>query len=197
MANDASGRKLKFLRRIPIDPMTKTAEWGMRSYQDKPDSTSWGGQNVFDVFTKSDGHRARRHEVQGLVGPMLKLASGPRGRTRASSLPASRAGFTLIELMVVIALISVLAGMGVVQYRNSVVRTKEAVLREDLFRMRDAIDQYYADKAKYPASLDALVSEGYLRQVPKDPITNSTDTWQTVPSEPDPNNPTARSASTT
>lgn len=53
--NDASGRKLKFLRRIPIDPMTRTAEWGMRSYQDRPDATSWGGQNVFDVYTKSQG----------------------------------------------------------------------------------------------------------------------------------------------
>jgi general secretion pathway protein G len=52
-ANDASGRKLKFLRRIPIDPMTNSTEWGMRSYQDRPDATSWGGQNVFDVFTTS------------------------------------------------------------------------------------------------------------------------------------------------
>lgn len=100
------------------------------------------------------------------------------------------AGFTLIELMVVVALIAVLAGMGVVQYRNSVVRTKEAVLMEDLFRMRDAIDQYYADKAKYPLNLEALVSEGYLRQVPKDPITSSSETWQTIPAEPDPGNPT-------
>jgi len=100
-----------------------------------------------------------------------------------------RGGFTLIELMVVLALISVLAGMGVVQYRNSVTRAREAVLQEDLFRMRDAIDQYYADKAKYPVSLDALVAEGYLRAVPKDPITDATDTWQTIPSEPDPNNP--------
>jgi general secretion pathway protein G len=55
VANDASGRKLKFLRRIPIDPMTNSTEWGLRSYQDKPDSTSWGGQNVFDVYTKSTG----------------------------------------------------------------------------------------------------------------------------------------------
>ena len=54
VANDASGRKLKFLRRVPIDPMTRD-EWGLRSYQDDPDSTSWGGQNVFDVYTKSDG----------------------------------------------------------------------------------------------------------------------------------------------
>lgn len=107
------------------------------------------------------------------------------GRRRRAS-----GGFTLIELMVVCALISVLAAMGVVQYRNSVLRTKEAVLSEDLFRMRDAIDQYYADKAKYPAGLDALVTDGYLRQIPKDPLTNSTETWQTVPSELDPANPT-------
>ncbi len=114
---------------------------------------------------------------------MLRPVS-PRRRHRA-------AGFTLIELMVVVALISVLAGMGVVMYRNSVLRTKEAVLHEDLFRMRDAIDQYYADKGKYPASLEALVADGYLRQVPKDPITNSSETWQTVPAEPDPGDPTA------
>jgi general secretion pathway protein G len=101
------------------------------------------------------------------------------------------AGFTLIELMVVVALISVLAGMGVVMYRNSVLRTKEAVLHEDLFRMRDAIDQYYADKGKYPANLEALVTDGYLRQVPKDPITNSSETWQTIPAEPDAGDPTA------
>lgn len=53
-ANDATGRKLKFLRRVPIDPLTGSAEWGLRSYQDKPDATGWGGQNVFDVYTKSD-----------------------------------------------------------------------------------------------------------------------------------------------
>lgn len=55
VANDASGRKLKFLRRIPIDPMTKSIEWGLRSYQDDADSTTWGGQSVFDVYTKSGG----------------------------------------------------------------------------------------------------------------------------------------------
>ena len=54
-ANDASGIKLKFLRRVPIDPMTHTTEWGMRSYQDKADSTSWGGQNVYDVYSKAEG----------------------------------------------------------------------------------------------------------------------------------------------
>ena len=98
----------------------------------------------------------------------------------------SASGFTLIELMIVIALISVLAGMGVVQYKNGVQHTAESVLRTDLFRMRDAIDQYYADKAKYPASLQQLVSDGYLRQLPEDPFTSSSETWQEVPAEPDP-----------
>ena len=55
VANDATGRKLKFLRRVPIDPMTGSDEWGMRAYQDKPDSTRWGGQNVYDVYSKSGG----------------------------------------------------------------------------------------------------------------------------------------------
>lgn len=100
-------------------------------------------------------------------------------------------GFTLIELLVVIALISILAAMAVVQYRNSIQRTQEATLKTNLFRMRDAIDQYYADKGKYPSSLDALVSDQYLRRIPEDPFTRSADTWQTVPAEPDPGNPSA------
>jgi general secretion pathway protein G len=103
----------------------------------------------------------------------------------------SERGFTLIELMVVAAILIVLAGLALVQYRNSVVRARESVLKEDLFRMRDAIDQYYADKMQYPSTLDALVSDGYLRKVPDDPFTMSSSTWQTVPSEPDPSNPNA------
>ena len=100
-------------------------------------------------------------------------------------------GFTLVELLVVIAMITILAAMAVVQYRNSVQKTQEATLKTNLFRMRDAIDQYYADKGKYPSSLDALVSEQYLRKIPNDPFTNSADSWQTVPAEPDPANPSA------
>ena len=68
VANDATGRKLKFLRRIPIDPMTNSTDWGLRAYGDKPDSTSWGGSNVFDVYYEGRRHGARRHEVPGLVG---------------------------------------------------------------------------------------------------------------------------------
>ena len=101
-------------------------------------------------------------------------------------------GWTLIELMVVLSIIMILAAVSLAMYRNSVTAAKEATLRSNLFRMRDAIDQYYADKGVYPASLDALVSEHYLRAVPVDPCNNnSTSGWVTVPSEPDPNNPTA------
>jgi general secretion pathway protein G len=100
-------------------------------------------------------------------------------------------GFTIIELLIVLTLIVILAAMSMVQYRNSVQRSKEAVLREDLFRLRDAIDQYYADKNKYPQSLQDLVSDGYLREVPKDPMTDSAETWQVEAAEPDLNNPAA------
>jgi general secretion pathway protein G len=101
---------------------------------------------------------------------------------------ASR-GFTLIELMVVLSIIVILASMGLAQYRNSIIRANEAVLKEDLFRMREAIDQYYADKGQYPTALDALATEGYLRKLPDDPFTKSSSSWQAVPAEPDPNNP--------
>ncbi len=103
----------------------------------------------------------------------------------------SAAGFTMIELLIVISIIVVLASMGMTQYRNSVIRAREAVLKEDLFRMRDAIDQYYADRNKYPASLDDLVSEGYMREVPIDPMTQSKDTWQPVNAEANVNDTTA------
>lgn len=100
-------------------------------------------------------------------------------------------GFTLIELLIVVTLIVVLAGIGMSTYSTSVARAKEAVLRENLFRMRDSIDQYYADKGAYPPDLSSLVTEKYMRQIPRDPFTDSTDTWQVVMSEPDPANPNA------
>jgi len=90
------------------------------------------------------------------------------------------------------ALIVVLATIGMAQYKTSVTRSREAVLKEDLFQMRDAMDQYYADKGQWPSALDSLVSDGYLRRIPADPLTNSTDSWQTVPAEPDTNNPAAQ-----
>jgi general secretion pathway protein G len=100
-------------------------------------------------------------------------------------------GFTMIELLVVMTLIVILATMGMTQYKTSQIYAREAVLKEDLFRLRDAIDQYYADKGQYPSTLDTLVSDGYLRKLPEDPFTRSTSSWQTVPAEPDPASPTA------
>jgi general secretion pathway protein G len=100
----------------------------------------------------------------------------------------SQRGFTLIEILVVMVIITILAGISVSMYGGSVVRSKEAVLKENLHAMREAIDAYHADKNKWPPSLDALVTDKYIRQVPIDQMTNAAD-WQTTPSEPDPNNP--------
>jgi general secretion pathway protein G len=100
-------------------------------------------------------------------------------------------GFTLIELMIVMVIITILAGIGLAVYGNSVQSAKEATLREDLFRMRDAIDQYRADKNRYPATLDALVEDKYIRKVPTDPFTQSSETWQTTMADPEPGNPSA------
>jgi general secretion pathway protein G len=97
----------------------------------------------------------------------------------------------MIELLVVVSLVIILASIGMAQYRNGVTRAQEATLKEDLFRLRDVIDQYYADKQKHPESLEALVTEGYLRAIPKDPFTGSADTWQLIQAEPDAANPTA------
>jgi general secretion pathway protein G len=98
----------------------------------------------------------------------------------------------MVELLVVISILIILASMGLAQYQNSVIRAREATLKEDLFRMRDAIDQYYADRNKYPSSLDDLVTEGYLRAIPVDPFTNSKDTWQAINAEANVNDTTAQ-----
>ncbi|MCW5620294.1 MAG: prepilin-type N-terminal cleavage/methylation domain-containing protein [Burkholderiales bacterium] len=92
----------------------------------------------------------------------------------------ARRGFTLIELIVVFALLALLVSLAVPRYFAHIERAKEATLRQDLQVMRDAIDKFHGDKGRYPQSLDELVSERYLRSVPVDPITESTTTWQFV-----------------
>ena len=109
--------------------------------------------------------------------------------TRSGSADRSDArGFTLLELITVMALVAILAAIALPQYKVAITQAKEATLREDLFRFRDVIDQYQADKGKYPASLDALVQDGYLRRVPEDPITKAVD-WEMVYAEPDTDRP--------
>ncbi|TMH42299.1 MAG: prepilin-type N-terminal cleavage/methylation domain-containing protein [Betaproteobacteria bacterium] len=92
-------------------------------------------------------------------------------------------GFTLIELMVVLTIVALLLTLAVPRYFGSIDKSKEAVLRENLNQMRDAISRYYADKGKYPESLDALAAEKYLRGVPLDPVTESDKTWIIVQPE--------------
>ena len=109
--------------------------------------------------------------------------------TRNRSGGRSESGWTIIEMMIVISLVVTMAGIAMISYGTAVTRSREAVLKEDLFRMRDAIDQYFADKAQYPASLDDLVTAGYLRRIPVDPFTNSPTSWQAVLADFDPANP--------
>ncbi len=114
------------------------------------------------------------------------LSAGGVRPQSAFSQPFSK-GFTLIELMIVLAIMGVLITLAQPNLKNSIIRAREAVLREDLFQMRDAIDQYYADNGKYPSVLSDLInpqerSRSYLREIPKDPFTGASD-WITVAPE--------------
>jgi len=94
-----------------------------------------------------------------------------------------RRGFTFVELMIVMAIIAVLLSVAIPIYSRSIVRAKESVLKNNLFTMRTVIDEYTYDKQKAPQTLQDLVSDGYLRQIPQDPITNSSDTWKIIPED--------------
>lgn len=106
-------------------------------------------------------------------------------RTRRRTGRGTEDGFTLLELITVVSLIAILVAIALPNYRVALINAKEAVLKEDLYRFRDLIDQYYADKGRYPASLEAMVEDGYMRMIPNDPMTNAAD-WVIVAAEAEP-----------
>jgi general secretion pathway protein G len=121
---------------------------------------------------QGSGIRLRRTEYRSagfdVACPLTPVPCTRRGRA---------AGFTLIELIIVVAIIGILATIAVPAMRTAPQRAREAALKEDLFTMRSCIDQFHGDRARYPATLDELVSMGYLRIIPYDPVTGSRDSW--------------------
>lgn len=123
------------------------------------------------TVTNSRDFQSRLHAARGILRQLSKPTA-----------PVTDKGFTLLELMIVISIIIVLAAVALPQYQKTIMHARETVLKDDLFRMRALIDQYAADKGKLPQSLDDLVTAGYIREVPKDPITDEKD-WNIVTGE--------------
>ena len=102
---------------------------------------------------------------------------------RGRSVERGEGGYTLLELMIVVTIVAILATLAEPMWQESITRAREASLKQTLFNMRDVLDQYRADRGKYPQAMEEMVSAGYLRQMPTDPFTRSATTWQEIPSE--------------
>jgi general secretion pathway protein G len=133
--------------------------------------------------TAFSGQRSAVTRRRGALAPPRLRTSVPlpfsRGSTRGTR--RFRRGFTLIEMLIVVTIIGILVTLAQPSFNRAVTAAKEATLKENLFILRDVIDQFYADNTKYPTALTELVEKGYIRQVPKDPITGSAESWVVVP----------------
>lgn len=119
----------------------------------------------------------RRHSMARFI------AAGESMAPKCAKGWGGSAGFTLIELMIVMTIVAILASISLPHYQRNLIRARESVLSENLYQMRKAIDAFYADQRKYPDTLEALVDKRYLRSIPKDPFTRSAETWYTIPPE--------------
>ena len=181
-----NGKSVRLLReRDLIDPMTGKKEWITLADNDEPDSPDRQDRQRFRGPLEVDRARSTARRT---------TTNGERLKANANA-KRTQSGFTLIELIVVVTIIGILAGVAISNVKWAQKKAREAALRHDLFEMRKAIDDYYADKQKYPDSLDALKSEHYLRNIPKDPITRSRTgkKCRTSPIRTDPNQRADRS----
>lgn len=121
--------------------------------------------------------------ARGLRSTAARTIPGEPMMQRLARLRAQK-GFTLIELLIVMTIVGILASIAVPSYQRSLIKAREAVLMEDLYQMRRAIDAYFADTLRYPDSLEELVDRKYLRDIPRDPVTDSVDTWELTPPTP-------------
>jgi general secretion pathway protein G len=119
----------------------------------------------------------------------MSTRKAPLWLSTAPAIRTGRRGFTLIELIIVLSIIGLLVGLGMPTYRSARIKAEEAVLKENLFILRSLIDKYAQDKGKYPASLQTLVQESYIRAIPVDPVTHQSTTWVEVRELPSPEDP--------
>ncbi len=127
------------------------------------------------------GHRIKNGDIKPVRSEELGVRCERQGASTPYSLLLTPYGFTIIELMIVMAIIGILLTIAQPSFQQYTTRAREAVLKENLFTIRDVIDQYYADKARYPDSLQDLVDNRYIRKIPDDPFTKSSDTWVEIP----------------